>query len=51
MRGRNSDNTALRAVLRWQPRVTLEEGLARTYYWIHGELQNAGRLPRRAFAA
>ncbi|TME35131.1 MAG: NAD-dependent epimerase/dehydratase family protein [Chloroflexi bacterium] len=51
VRGRNSDNTALRAVLRWQPRVTLEEGLARTYYWIHGELQNAGRLPRRAFAA
>ena len=51
VRGRNSDNTALRAVLRWQPHVTLEQGLARTYYWIHRELQKDGRLPRRAVAA
>jgi GDP-D-mannose 3', 5'-epimerase len=51
VRGRNSDNTMLRYVLRWQPRITLEAGLARTYHWIHGELQKAGRLPRRALAA
>ncbi|MGH7864000.1 MAG: NAD-dependent epimerase/dehydratase family protein, partial [Candidatus Binataceae bacterium] len=34
VRGRNSDNTRLKAVLGWQPEITLEEGLARTYRWI-----------------
>jgi len=39
VRGRNSDNTRLRAVLGWQPSVTLEDGLARTYRWIESELK------------
>ncbi|MBF6559001.1 MAG: NAD-dependent epimerase/dehydratase family protein [Candidatus Binataceae bacterium] len=34
VRGRNSDNTRLRAVLGWEPRIALEEGLKRTYLWI-----------------
>jgi len=34
VRGRNSDNTRLRQVLGWEPEVSLEEGLARTYAWI-----------------
>jgi GDP-D-mannose 3',5'-epimerase len=34
MRGRNSDNSILRQVLRWEPEISLEEGLARTYPWI-----------------
>jgi len=42
VRGRNSDNTRLRQVLRWQPRVPLEEGLAKTYAWV--EKQVAARL-------
>lgn len=33
-RGRNSDNTRVREVLGWSERVTLEEGLSRTYRWI-----------------
>jgi GDP-D-mannose 3',5'-epimerase len=41
VRGRNSDNTQLRAVLGWEPTVTLEAGLAETYAWI--EKQLAGR--------
>jgi GDP-D-mannose 3', 5'-epimerase len=45
VRGRNSDNTRLRQVLGWEPRVSLEAGLARTYRWIEGELRKAGRLP------
>jgi len=39
VRGRNSDNTRLREVLRWQPEVSLEEGLARTYQWIEGQVR------------
>jgi GDP-D-mannose 3',5'-epimerase len=34
VRGRNSDNTRLRQVLRWEPEVSLEDGIARTYAWI-----------------
>ncbi len=44
VRGRNSDNARLRQVLGWEPRVSLEEGLARTYRWIEDELRRAGRL-------
>lgn len=39
VRGRNSDNTRLREVLGWEPRVSLEEGLARTYAWIEQQLR------------
>jgi GDP-D-mannose 3', 5'-epimerase len=38
VRGRSSDNSRLRQVLKWEPRVNLEEGLARTYEWIKGQL-------------
>lgn len=34
VRGRNSDNTRLRQVLKWEPRVALEQGLEKTYAWI-----------------
>ncbi len=36
VRGRNSDNTLLRKVLGWEPAISLEEGLAKTYAWIEG---------------
>ena len=38
VRGRNSDNTKLRLVLGWEPQISLEEGLTRTYRWIHAEM-------------
>lgn len=38
VRGRNSDNTKLREVLNWEPRITLEEGLEKTYRWIEKQL-------------
>jgi len=34
VRGRNSDNTLLRKVLKWEPEISLEVGLERTYDWI-----------------
>lgn len=34
VRGRNADITLARKVLHWEPRIGLEEGLARTYRWI-----------------
>ena len=43
VRGRNSDNTRLREVLGWEPHVSLEEGLVRTYAWI--EEQVCARRP------
>lgn len=44
VRGRNSDNTRLRSVLGWQPAVSLEEGLGRTYQWIDKQLQSPERV-------
>ncbi|MBK8899803.1 MAG: NAD-dependent epimerase/dehydratase family protein [Anaerolineaceae bacterium] len=39
VRGRNSDNTRLRQVLGWEPEISLEEGLARTYQWIESKVK------------
>lgn len=38
VRGRNSDNSLLRETLAWEPQITLEKGLARTYHWIEAEV-------------
>lgn len=39
VRGRNSDNSRLRKALDWEPQVSLEEGLARTYQWIEQQVR------------
>lgn len=38
VRGRNSDNTRLRDVLGWEPGISLEDGLDRTYRWIEKQV-------------
>lgn len=39
VRGRNSDNTRLRQVLGWEPQISLEAGLQRTYLWIEEQVR------------
>jgi GDP-D-mannose 3',5'-epimerase len=50
VRGRNSDNTRLREVLGWEPRVPLEEGLRVTYRWVAGQLGEGAERTRAARA-
>jgi len=40
VRGRNADLTLVKKVLKWQPQVTLEQGLAKTYEWIEKQVKN-----------
>jgi len=37
VRGRNADISLARKVLKWEPKVSLEEGLAKTYKWIEAQ--------------
>ena len=41
VRGRNSDNTRLREVLGWEPKVSLEDGLEPTYRWIEKQVHGS----------
>lgn len=41
VRGRNSDNSMLRRVLGWEPKILLEQGLTITYKWIESEVQKS----------
>jgi GDP-D-mannose 3', 5'-epimerase len=45
VRGRNSDNSRLRQVLGWEPAISLEEGLARTYAWIEEQVRKSVCVP------
>jgi nucleoside-diphosphate-sugar epimerase len=46
VRGRNSDNTTIRAELGWEPSIDLRTGLAVTYRWIFDQLASARAAPR-----
>jgi len=36
--GRNSDNTRILELMKWEPRVRLRDGLAKTYAWIYDQI-------------
>src|SRR2546423_48248 len=36
--GRNSDNTKIRALLNWEPSISLRDGLEKTYRWIYDQM-------------
>ena len=38
VRGRNSDNTLIKERLGWEPEITLEDGLAKTYAWMYEQM-------------
>jgi len=40
VRGRNSDNTKLREILGWEPEISLENGLIKTYQWIEEQVRS-----------
>ena len=50
VRGRNSDNTRLREVLGWEPEISLEDGIERTYRWIEEQVATTLALPAVAEA-
>jgi nucleoside-diphosphate-sugar epimerase len=48
VRGRNSDNTLIRARLGWEPSTSLRDGIARTYEWVRDRLAEDASAPRDA---
>ncbi len=38
VRGRNSDNTLIQEKMGWAPSIRLEEGMEKTYRWIHDQM-------------
>jgi len=36
--GRNSENTLIRKMLNWDPRIPLRDGMEKTYAWIHEQI-------------
>jgi GDP-D-mannose 3',5'-epimerase len=44
VRGRNADLTLVKKVLNWQPQITLEQGLSKTYRWIEQQVNNDKKM-------
>lgn len=40
VRGRNSDNSDVKELLKWEPKISLKEGLTKTYEWIYGQYRS-----------
>jgi GDP-D-mannose 3', 5'-epimerase len=41
VRGRNSDNTMIQQVYGWEPSISLADGMARTYAWVHDQVKRS----------
>src|SRR6266850_2047920 len=55
VRGRNSDNDLIKKLLKWAPSIRLEDGMEKTYKWIHDEMTSGkasvvNALPRAVAA-
>jgi GDP-D-mannose 3',5'-epimerase len=40
VRGRNSDNALYKSKMNWEPQISLEEGMKKTFKWIKSQLSN-----------
>ena len=49
VRGRNSDNTLIKAKLGWAPSIALTDGMEKTYAWIYDEMQKGVSERRRVY--
>ena len=45
VRGRNSDNTMIIERLGWEPSISLQDGLERTYRWIYDQVAARAAVP------
>ncbi len=50
VRGRNSDNTLIKQELDWAPSTRLEDGMEKTYRWIHDQMVGRSEI-RKAYVA
>ncbi len=50
VRGRNSDNTLVKQELDWAPSTRLEDGMEKTYRWIHDQMVGRSEI-RKAYVA
>lgn len=50
VRGRNADLTLCKKILRWEPKISLEKGLAKTYKWIQQEINSKHLVKTRSKA-
>lgn len=41
VRGRNADLTLMKKILKWEPHITLEQGMAKTYKWISEQINSS----------
>ena len=39
VRGRNADLTLMKKILKWEPKIPLEDGMTRTYHWIKEQIK------------
>jgi len=39
VRGRSSDNTLIESLFNWSPKISLKEGLEKTYKWIYDQIE------------
>jgi nucleoside-diphosphate-sugar epimerase len=48
VRGRSSDNTLIQKAFGWEPKISLYEGLEKTYRWIYDQVVAGRQLPKIA---
>jgi len=49
VRGRNSDNTLIQQKLGWAPSIRLEDGMRKTYDWVHQQMTQPAAAGRSLF--